>query len=320
MKTIMIRALILLLPFARVGSGDFLDTGVWEQGDNPGAGSQDFTVLTDTGVNGNWKRMWKCLTTFFGSSGVPKQDSIPSGAMVAGYVDGTSILSTGTSSKVISVKDLGVTTAKINDLAVTTGKIAAKAVTSTELANDASVDANRAVQTNHIRDAAVTATKIAANGVLKTNLSQTLLQYFLFGDARLAGLAAGNTPAATNEWTETFNGVVRKISLIYQHNTNDKSINVIANAKTSSAGTPWKVQIDLTAIVQTGTSISGSVQGANTTYATGAGGTAEAAISLNVVDTAVSPSGLYELTISLGTVGGTQTASMKNLVIMVERG
>lgn len=50
--------------------------------------------------------------------------------------------------------------------AVTTTKIAANAVDSTKLASDASVDANRAVGTNHLKDGSVTPAKLSAPMVL----------------------------------------------------------------------------------------------------------------------------------------------------------
>jgi hypothetical protein len=54
-----------------------------------------------------------------------------------------------------------VSTSSLQDGSVTTAKLAALAVTSAKLASDASVDANRAVQTDHIRDGVVTEKKLA---------------------------------------------------------------------------------------------------------------------------------------------------------------
>jgi hypothetical protein len=55
--------------------------------------------------------------------------------------------------------------ASIQNLAVSTAKIADDAVTADKLRDDASVDANRAVTTNHIRDANVTRAKLSAGAV-----------------------------------------------------------------------------------------------------------------------------------------------------------
>lgn len=64
-----------------------------------------------------------------------------------------------------------VSTASLQDLAVTTAKLANDSVTADKLKDDASVDANRAVTTNHIRDENVTRAKLAVGAV--GNLSTT---------------------------------------------------------------------------------------------------------------------------------------------------
>jgi len=64
-----------------------------------------------------------------------------------------------------------VTTNHIRDLAVTTGKLADDAVTADKLRDDAATDANRAVTTNHIRDLAVSTGKLADNAVTDAKLS-----------------------------------------------------------------------------------------------------------------------------------------------------
>jgi Phage T7 tail fibre protein len=64
-----------------------------------------------------------------------------------------------------------VTTNHIRDLAVTTAKLADDSVTADKLRDDAATDANRAVTTNHIRDLAVSTGKIANNAVTDTKLS-----------------------------------------------------------------------------------------------------------------------------------------------------
>jgi len=63
-----------------------------------------------------------------------------------------------------------VETAKIEDLNVTTGKLAADAVTDAKLADHATLDASRAVGTNHIKDLNVTEGKIAAGAVTSSKL------------------------------------------------------------------------------------------------------------------------------------------------------
>jgi len=108
-------------------------------------------------------------------SAIPN-NTVGSGAIVDGSV-GTSELADDavTSAKLrddVSVDaNRAVTTNHIRDLAVTTAKLADDSVTSAKLADDASVDANRAVTTNHIKDLNVTTAKIAANAVTDAKLS-----------------------------------------------------------------------------------------------------------------------------------------------------
>lgn len=88
-----------------------------------------------------------------------------------------------TVSGTISLADNGVTTIKINNDAVTSAKIldgtvgtadlGNNVVTSAKLLSDGTVDANRAVTTNHIQDNAVTTTKINNGAVTSAKLANT---------------------------------------------------------------------------------------------------------------------------------------------------
>jgi len=82
-----------------------------------------------------------------------------------------------------SIKDLAVTTGKIANDAVDTDKLADNAVetdrikdknvTGPKIANDASVDANRAIGSDHIKDEAVIARHLAAGALPISKLSET---------------------------------------------------------------------------------------------------------------------------------------------------
>lgn len=63
-----------------------------------------------------------------------------------------------------------VTTASLADLSVTSAKIANAAITSTQLQSDASVDANRPVNTNNIRDSAIIRSKLASSIMAAMNV------------------------------------------------------------------------------------------------------------------------------------------------------
>lgn len=65
-------------------------------------------------------------------------------------------------------------TGDIADDAVTQDKISNDAVGADQLRDDPSVDANRAVTTNHIRDGAVTSSKLAAGAITHSNLDTDL--------------------------------------------------------------------------------------------------------------------------------------------------
>jgi hypothetical protein len=96
--------------------------------------------------------------------------------------------------------------AQIAAAAVTTAKLAEDSVDATILKDDAAVDANRAVTTNHIRDLAittaklaalsVTGAKIAAGTITADKLSSTLVTPQVF-QARLT--TASNTPITTTD-------------------------------------------------------------------------------------------------------------------------
>lgn len=68
-----------------------------------------------------------------------------------------------------------VTSASILNASIATADLALKSVDSTILANDASVDANRAVTTNHIKTAAVTGPKIADGSIGPNHLAANVL-------------------------------------------------------------------------------------------------------------------------------------------------
>jgi hypothetical protein len=70
------------------------------------------------------------------------------------------------------IKALAIVTAKIADLAITTTKLAANSVTDEKLSSDASIDANRAVGTNHIKDFSTTTAKLANNAATNPKLAQ----------------------------------------------------------------------------------------------------------------------------------------------------
>lgn len=212
---------------------------VWDDNDNPGAGPKGTDVQEGgTGLNANWETLDR-LFTEHNTDGTHKADKITGANLKTNVADGTTLEYSGSS---IRIKDAGVATAKIADLAVSTAKLADDAVDSTKLKDDASVDGNRAVTTNHIRDSAVTLSKMAASSVDKSKVLTGHLGFFLFGDLRVAGIAAGNQPAILTEWTETNTSYIPKIDLWFLKRPGDKYLRVRAYARSGTAAKPWFVQ------------------------------------------------------------------------------
>lgn len=140
---------------ARTGTS-LLNLGMWNQGDNPGAGSK--TVDND-GLNGNWQKIDTAVGTEHNTNGTHIANSIVIGYLNSNTMDGSSLeynaggcrikasgvqgsmLNSNTadgstlelSGTTLRIKDLGVTTAKINASAVTTAKIADDNVTTDKL-------------------------------------------------------------------------------------------------------------------------------------------------------------------------------------------
>ena len=92
-----------------------------------------------------------------------------------------------------------VTTVKIDDAAVTSAKIATNAVTSTELAESGTVDADRAVNTNHIKDNAVTNDKLANNSVDTDQLVSLSVTTAKIDDASVTEIKIANSAVTTDK-------------------------------------------------------------------------------------------------------------------------
>lgn len=87
--------------------------------------------------------------------------------------------------------DGSVSTAKLADDAVTTPKIAANAVDGAKLLSDPTVDANRAVSSNHIKNGAITAEKLAAASISADKLNVTGSNVLLWKGATLEAVQLG---------------------------------------------------------------------------------------------------------------------------------
>jgi hypothetical protein len=145
---------------ARVGTA-LGNLGTWQQGENPGGGSQ---VADSNLLNGNWYKLDVGVFTEHGTDGTHNNDVIDGPNLKTTVCDGTSIQLTGAPLE-LSIKDLGVTSGKIAANAVIAGKIADGGVNTAAKIAAGIVGptqlATSAVETAKINDDAVTAPKIS---------------------------------------------------------------------------------------------------------------------------------------------------------------
>lgn len=142
--------------------------GVFDDGDNPGAGSK---LVDSNGLNGNMIKLDTAVGTGHNADGSHKNDVIHKANLSTDVADGATIERDATVG--LRVKDAGVTTSKIADANVTMAKIADANVTTAKIA-DANVTtakiADSNVTTAKILDAAVTAAKLASQSVTPAKL------------------------------------------------------------------------------------------------------------------------------------------------------
>jgi hypothetical protein len=101
----------------------------------------------------------------------PTISAIPLNTVGTGALVNDSVTSDKLADDVSVDANRAVTTNHIRDLNVTTAKIAANAVTDAKLSSSTTVDASRAVTTNHIRDLAITTAKLTDDSVTSAKLA-----------------------------------------------------------------------------------------------------------------------------------------------------
>lgn len=104
------------------------------------------------------------------------------------------------------VTNNAIPTTALQDLCVTTAKIADDSVTSAKLSDSASVDADRAVSTNHIKDAVITQAKMALSSTSAVDVKNFGFTASVGSNALTLTLksAAGATPSATDPVSISF--------------------------------------------------------------------------------------------------------------------
>lgn len=164
-----------------------LSLGVWDEADNPGAGSKT-VAAGNVGLNGNWLILDTAVGVGHDSAGAHKSDVIDGPSLKTSVADGSTIQLTGSPLK-LQVKDDGVTGAKIAAAAVDDSTLEATAATGAKsfrvkddgitgakiaaaVVDDSTLEATAATgaKTFRIKDDGVTAAKISHTNNARKNL------------------------------------------------------------------------------------------------------------------------------------------------------
>jgi hypothetical protein len=294
-------------------SGDEYDFVLYDQGDNAGSGPTDFNATSLFGLNGMWIRIYRAIKGVLHADGTLKNDSIGGAALKNDIVDGSTLEATAaTGAKQYRIKDAGVTSAKYADISIGTGKLIDKSVTDAKVANHATDDAQRAIGPDHIKDASILERHLAAGILSNSKIGKTVGTFVVYSDMRAAGTAAGNTPAAITEWTETAASVIKHSFFLPNYDFDINStykLRVRCSAKTDNAARAWTVQL---------TDAAGSVlatqSGTNTSY----NGTAfEVDLSYLVSQFGNRVNGEYQVRVGVANPG---TMTFKNVDIFITAG
>ncbi len=176
-----------------------LDLGVWDEGDNPGAGSKTEST-GNVGLNKNWLILDTALGVGHNADGSHKADSIDGPALKTTVADASTIQLTGSPLK-LNVKDDGITGAKIAAAAVDGSTLEASAATGAKafrikddgvtgaklaagIVDDSTLEATAATGTKtfRVKDAGITGAKISHSNMRTKN-------YFQFTTAGVDGYA-----------------------------------------------------------------------------------------------------------------------------------
>ena len=110
-----------------------INLGVWDDGDNPGAGSKT-EITGNTGLNGNWLKIDLAIGAEHNSDGTHKAGVIRANNLNSDVVDGITIIQDPITKK---LKVNTISSAQISNFSVSTDKIEDGAITNSKLANNA---------------------------------------------------------------------------------------------------------------------------------------------------------------------------------------
>lgn len=179
------------------GTTTNLSLGVWDDGDNPGAGSK--TVISgNTGLNMNWLRVDETIGGEHNTNGTHKDDKINGNSIKQSATDGTTLTTNNaTGAKVLKIADGGVGATQLADTSITNVKISnqtilpakldsSSAISGYPLTAGATTPSYAQLGTTGIADDAITAAKISHDNNRTKNI------YTCIFDSTLTGYAKHN--------------------------------------------------------------------------------------------------------------------------------
>lgn len=268
----------------------------WNDNDNPGAGTKGVTKASGgTGLNSCWSTLDVAVGTEHNANGTHKNDKITGANLNANVVDGATLeVSAGTGTKVIRIKDAGVTMAKIAQAGATTGQAIVWSGSAWAPGSPIAT----------LADGYVTRVKLHDD-------VKPIQSSHLFGDVKVAGTSPGNTPAAATEWTETSSTGVTKVAGFVRFRRNDRYIRLMGQAITSNATRAWRVELVLAGSVVL------TVTGTNTSYNLATPFDLNHAYQVTTgADLTTGDYTYFEVRLSV--VGGSATATLKNLTVTTD--
>ena len=291
-----------------------LRLGMWTDGENPGAGTQNQAAI-GTGLNDNWKIVDNAIGAAHNADGSHKSAVIDAVHLKATVADGATLVQ-DTGTKKLKIPDGGVGSAQIATSAVTSAKIASGAVGSAHLgaaAVTSAAIATGAIGLAQLADGGVATAKLADAAVTLAKLdsaTRLITGFSLYASATEAGAAAGQTAAAGTEWAETATYDVIKVRCMFYKQSNLKTLRLFGKARTSDPSQAWTVML-LAADYGGSVVASANAAGTNTAY----NSYAEATIALDI--SALSNGTMYEVYVKLRIAGGGATANLKQLQLCV---
>lgn len=259
--------------------------------------SDNQNVIAGTGLTGGGAGSSTTLNVVAGDNSltvnaddlIVKRDGAGAvGLTASGLFINTDGASLEISTNALQIKDLGVVTSKLNT----------NAVTDTKLASHATLDANRAVGTDHIKNSAVTDDKLTlginANKIADSSVSNVEFQYLDGVTSSIQTQLNGKQPngnyitALTGDVVATGPGSVSATIQPASVDENKLNTSVAGSGLSGGSGSPLSVNVDGTTLEinsdtlrikaagVTGTHLAASVAGA------GLSGGAGSALSVNV--------------------------------------